>query len=262
MNLKFDIVLPSILFIISAVSLVLHKRYEERIKILMGDQRLGVGEAIIMVMMMGAMVTIVAFMPQQAVMTLFLFSYSLMLYLFTYIIAPKWYLAAFTPALFVVLYFFYWNTYLSNFFAVFFAVSVSIYLGSVLTWKYVAVFVPLLTLLDIVQVWGTKFMGQAAEKLIALQLPALISVWTFPSELKAALGLGDAFLAGLLAIQSTQKYGRKFAFASIVTITVIFSLIWTAQLNFQIRYLPATVPITGGWLAAIGVKRIATTKTG
>jgi len=100
----------------------------------------------------------------------------------------------------------------------------SLYLGSALTWKYIAVFVPLLTLLDLVQVLGTGLMGKAAEKLITLQPPAMIGVTTFPSDMKAALGLGDAFLAGILAIQSTQKYGRKFGLLSTVAITAIFSL--------------------------------------
>jgi len=145
---------------------------------------------------------------------------------------------------------------LSNFFSIVFAVFITLYLGSALTWKYIAVFVPLLTLLDLVQVWGTGLMGKAAEKLITLQLPAMISVTAFPSDMKVALGLGDIFLAGILSIQSAQKYGRKFGLLSIGAITAIFSLFWIIQINLQVRYLPATVPITGGWLVAMMVKQI------
>jgi len=189
-------------------------------------------------------------------MVLFLFSYSVILYLFVYLAASKWYLAVSAPALFIVLYIFYWNAYLSNFFAIVFAISITLYLATALTWKYIAVFVPLLTLLDLVQVWGTGLMGKAAEKLITLHLPAMITVTAFPSDMNAALGLGDIFLAGILAIQSTQKHGRKFGYLSIVAITAFFSLFWIIQINLQIRYLPATVPITGGWLIAMIIKRI------
>jgi len=254
--MRFDVVLPSVLFTVSVASLLLYVRYERRIRILFGGQRLHAREAVLMVLAMGLMITIIAFIPQQAIMVLFLFSYSAILYLFAYLIASKWYLAVLAPALFIFLYIFYWNVYLSNLFAIVFAISISLYVGSALTWKYIVVFVPLLTLLDLVQVWGTGLMGKVAEKLITLQLPAMISVTAFPSDMQAALGLGDVFLAGILAIQSTQKYGRKFGLLSIVTITVIFSLFWIIQINLQVRYLPATVPITGGWLVAMMAKQI------
>jgi len=252
----FDVVLPSVLFTVSAASLLLYVKYEKRIRNLYGGQKLHAREAVLMVLTMGLMITIIAFIPQQAITVLFLFSYSVILYLFAYLTTSKWYLAALPPALFIFLYIFYWNAYLSNFFAIVFAIFISLYLGSALTWKYIIVFVPLLTLMDLVQVWGTGLMGKAAEKLITLQLPAIISVTAFPAGMKAALGLGDVFLAGILAIQSTQKYGRKFGLLSIVTITAIFFLFWIIQINLQIRYLPATIPITGGWLVAIIAKQI------
>jgi hypothetical protein len=254
--MRFDIVLPSVLFTVSVASLLLYVRYERRIRILFGGQRLHAREAVIMVLAMGIMITIIAFIPQQAIMVLFLFSYSVILYLFAYLAASKWYLAILAPALFIVLYIYYWNMYLSNFFAIIFAISITLYFGSALTWKYITVFVPLLTLLDLVQVLGTGLMGQAAEKLIKLHLPAMISVTAFPSNIEVALGLGDVFLAGILAIQSTQKYGRKFGLLSIVAITAIFYLFWIIQINLQIRYLPATVPITSGWLIAMIAKQI------
>ncbi len=254
--MRFDVVLPSVLFTVSVASLLLYVRYERRIKVLFGGQRLRAREAVLMVLAMGLMITIIAFIPQQAIMVLFLFSYSTILYLFAYLTASKWYLAVLAPVLFIFLYVFYWNVYLSNFFAIVFAISISLYLGSSLTWKYIVIFVPLLTLLDLVQVWGTGFMGQAAEKLITLRLPAMISVTAFPSAMEVALGLGDLFLAGILAIQSAQKYGRKFGLLSIVAITAFFSLFWIIQINLEVRYLPATVPITGGWLIAILLKQV------
>lgn len=258
--MRIDVTLPSVLFLISVAALLLHIKYEKKVRFLLGEKKLQIRDAVIMVTVMGAMVTVVAFIPQQAIAILFLFSYSVVLFLFTYVMAPKWYLAVLTPLLFVVLYIYCWNTHLSNLFAVIFAVSISLFLGSSFTWKSVAAFVPLLTLMDVVQVLGTGFMGTAAEKIQVLLLPAMIDLPTFPSGGQGILGLGDIFLAGLLAIQSTHKHGRKFGLSSVIAMTAVFSLTWIIQINSPIRYLPATVPIAGGWLIALGIKRLLRSK--
>jgi len=110
--------------------------------------------------------------------------------------------------------------------------------------------------MDVVQVLGTGFMGTAAEKIQVLQLPAMIDLPTFPSGGQGILGLGDIFLVGLLAIQSTHLHGKKFGLSSVIAMTAVFSLTWIIQMNSPIRYFPATVPIAIGWLTAIAAKHL------
>jgi len=90
--MRFDVALPSVLFMVSAASLLLYVRHEKRIRTLFRGQRLRAREAVLMVLAMGLMITIIAFILQQAIMILCLFSYSAILYLFAYLTAPKWYL--------------------------------------------------------------------------------------------------------------------------------------------------------------------------
>jgi len=205
---------------------------------------------------MSAMITIIAFIPQQAIMILFLFSNSLLLLLFTYLIIPKWYLAVLTPALLITLYFFYWNVHFSNIFAIIFVLSISIFLGSLFTWKSTAAFVTLLMIMDIIQVLGTKFMVVSVEKIFVLQLPTIIVVPTFPLEGQAILGLGDILLTGLLSIQTMRKYGKKIGYASCISIAVVFLLTETVLLNFKLEFFPATVMIAGGWLLVLVIRYI------
>ncbi|MDH5376563.1 MAG: hypothetical protein OEW95_12265, partial [Candidatus Bathyarchaeota archaeon] len=80
---------------------------------------------------------------------------------------------------------------------------------------------------------------------------------TFPSEgLFIALGLGDIFLAGLLSIQTAQKYGKKFALESIVAIAIVFLMLQTVLLNYFDQAFPATVLVISGWLPALAARHL------
>jgi presenilin-like A22 family membrane protease len=112
--------------------------------------------------------------------------------------------------------------------------------------------------MDVIQVLITGHMVTSGERAITLGLPAAIVLPTFPSKLPylIALGLGDVFLVGLLSIQTMQKYGRKFAFASIVSIAIVFLLLQTILLNMDIQSFPATVLVISGWLTALGARHL------
>ena len=254
--MRIDVLLPSALLLITVAILFLYIRYEGKVRSLVGGRKFRPRDAVLLVAAMGVMVTILALIPKlDIILVLFLGIYSLVLFLFTYLVVPKWYLAALTPALFIILYFYYWNMYLLNFFAIIFAIFISIYLGSLFTWKTTAVFVTVLTLMDMVQVFGTRFMGASAEKMLEFQLPAMIILPTFPVEGYIFLGLGDVLLFGLLTIQTAQKYGRKFGLVSILVMTAVFLLLETILLNlFAGFFLPATVFVTCGWLTALGAR--------
>ena len=252
-----DVLLPSTLFLIAVAIVLLYALYEKKVSSLLGGREFRVGHVVLLVIAMGVMVTVILFVPKEAIRILFLFSYSAIFFLFTYLIVPKWYLAVPTPVLFVALYFStYWNIYSFNFFAIILAICISIYMGSLFTWKTTVAFVDILTIMDVIQVLITGLMVASAEKTLELGLPVGIILPTFPYEGWTFLGLGDVFLFGLLSIQTTQKYGRKFAFTSILSVTIVFLLLQTILLNYGIRSFPATVLVISGWLIALGAKHL------
>jgi len=251
-----DILLPSVLFLIAVAIVFLYAKFEKKVDSLLGGHELRIGHVVLFVVAMGIMVTVLMFVPEKAMIVFFLFAYSTIMFLFTYLLVPKWYLAVPIPVLFIILYLSpYWNIYLFNFFAIIFAVCISVYLGSLFTWKTTAAFVALLTIMDVIQVLITGHMVTSAKRSLELGLPVAIVLPTFPYQgWWTILGLGDIFLFGLLSIQTTRKYGRNFGLASIVTITIVFLLLQTILQNTGVESFPATVLVISGWLTSLGTR--------
>lgn len=254
----FDIVLPSVIGIVTVAIVLLYAKFETKIKSLFEEEKeFQIRDAVFLVIGMSAIVTAIVFIPQQAILILFLAAYSFVLFLFTYIAVDKWYFAVLPSITFVALYFLSWNIIMLNAFALLFAIFISIYLGCFFSWKTVLVFAALITVMDVIQVFATGFMGSAASKFIELELPVLIQVPTFPFESWIGLGLGDIFLGGLLAIQTTQKYDRKAGVISAVSIGFAFLVFEIIMLNYEITgYFPATLVVVGGWLLGMGLYRL------
>jgi hypothetical protein len=63
-----------------------------------------------------------------------------------------------------------------------------------------------------------------------------------------SLGLGDFFFAGLLAVQTFKKYGRRLAIASVIGMTVSFSIFEAFILTYRIGAFPGTLMIICGWI--------------
>jgi len=266
--MKFDVSLPLAVFLITVAVLFLYTKFGQKVKSLLGGKELTTRHTVLLVIMMGIMITVLGWtviqIPDLAIMVLFLYAYSMMLFLFTYLVVPKWYLAVLTPAFFVALFILFrdtylWTPYLMNLFAIIFAICISVYMGGLFSWKTTALFVVLLTLMDIVQVLITGFMVESSQKMITLRLPVMIIVPTFPSRDISpsgliGLGLGDFFLTGLLCIQTMQKYGKKFGLVSVGTIAIAFLLLETVLINYNVWFFPATVFVISGWLAALGAR--------
>jgi hypothetical protein len=206
-------------------------------------------------------------------MVLFLFSYSLLLFTFGYVFSKnRWYVGIIAPAIFILLYVFFrdsyvWAFYLSNIVGVVFAILITLYLASLFNWKTTAVFGVLITGMDIVLVLITGTMVEAANAARGLSLPVLISAPLLPpiitgnGMLLMSLGLGDFFFAGLLAIQSYKKYGRLFAFLCIIAMTVSFFVFEAFILTFNVRAFPGTLMIICGWIPLILYKWLRNRKT-
>jgi hypothetical protein len=198
----------------------------------------------------------------------------------------RWYVAAQPPAIFVLLFVFFnviynsgtaavWSPYLMDVFGLTFAILIILYLSSLFSWKTVGLFAVLLTTMDIILVIGTPVMLTAAHSFTNLGLPVLVYLPNVPfvysstgGILARGLGLGDFFFAGVLAVQTYNKFGRKTALIAAVAIAVAFG-IWEAFLGDIINWLqpilgrniggfPGTVMIITGWAPIIAWQLLAT----
>jgi hypothetical protein len=177
----------------------------------------------------------------------------------------RWYLAVLPPALFILLYLVYvqtplWFPYLLDAYGVIFAVLVTLYLGSLFTWKNVFIFAGLLTVMDIVLVLFTGVMVTAAKQVAGLGLPVLISLPTVPLIVTGwglqymSLGLGDFFFAGILATQTFKKFGKRTAVLSTLTMSLSFAIFEAFLMNYQWGAFPGTLMIICGWLPVVAWK--------
>jgi hypothetical protein len=261
----FDVVLPTAIFLIALASTVLYGKVEKRVKNMFEEREFTMRDAVLLVIAMGTMVSVLVVFPTQAILVLFLWIFSIALFMITYLISQKWYLGPIGPAAFLVLYFVFkdtsvWNYWLLDLFAVIFVVFITVYVGSLFTWKTTLAFALLLTIMDVIQVLYTGYMVKTSYKIIGLSLPVFIVLPVVPpsSTQLLGLGLGDLFLTGLLSIQTTKKYGRKVALISVLSIVMVFGIVEAFMLTyFPNQALPATVMIFGGWLIVIGAKYLS-----
>ncbi len=334
----FDVLMPSILFAVTLVALLLESRAEKKLKATVEEREFKNRDVALLVFVIGAAITIVTFVPQMAILALFLFSYSSLLFTVSYafsdmrtqrvvpycglfIVASilaavagglgvfpaewslygtlafaglavgalvalmfalrsskenaagkqRWYLAALSPILFLLLFGFFsdtpvWFPFLLDVYGIMFAILIVLYMGTLFTWKTVFIFAAFLTILDIILVWGTQTMVQVATEFSGLGLPVLVAFPTVPfiyadSGIRLTmLGLGDFFFAGILGTQTMKKFGKKAAVISVLTMCISFGLFELVLLNKEladllpVRALPATLPIVLGWLPVVAYK--------
>jgi len=100
-------------------------------------------------------------------------------------------------------------------------------------------------------------MAESAKKMIELKLPVILILPTYPAGTMVGLGLGDLFLAGLLAIQTAKKHGEKAGIMVAAWIGIAMALFEIALFNTGFaEFFPATVVVMAGWLAAVGFSRL------
>lgn len=254
--MRFDVLLPLTLFLVSSASLLLFLRFEKRLEDFTSGQRLHTRDAILLVAVMGVMVTVMVAMPGRIIQVLFLFSASALLFLLAYLIVPKWPLALLLPALLVALYFYSWNLLFLDFFAILLVVSAILYIGRFFTWRTTLVYASLLTVMDVVHVFGTRHMVEYAEKVIGLGLPVMVILPTYPSSPGfVGLGLGDLLLSGLFSIQTSRRWGKKQGLICCASIAGVFLIVGLIVLNTE-RALPATLFVSLGWLISLGINTL------
>jgi hypothetical protein len=253
-----DVLLPSVLFLVGVTAVFIYSKIDTKFDQLFGGQEIQPKHVILFVAAIGAMVSVILFIPDYALLGLFLFAYTAILLLFTFLCVPKWYMSLAPPILFLLSFFYFWNIYTFNLFALLFAISVAVYMGNLFTWKTTIAFAALVTVMDIIQVLITGHMGEAFETAKTLGLPAFIKLPMFPAAGLTFLGLGDLFLFGLLSIQVARKYGRNFGLKCIIVMTLVYLLLQTVLLNYYplTKGFPATVLVVSGWLTALAAKHL------
>ncbi|MEM3752600.1 MAG: hypothetical protein QXM65_06595 [Candidatus Bathyarchaeia archaeon] len=83
--MRFDIAMPLTLFAVTLIAVMLNERSEGKLKKSLEERKFGTKDAVLLVAAISITVSLIVFVPQTAVMTVFLFSYSMLLFLFTYI---------------------------------------------------------------------------------------------------------------------------------------------------------------------------------
>ncbi len=335
--MNFDVLMPAILFAVTLVAMLLARKAEAKLRATVEEREFKTRDSIIMVALIAVAVSIIVFVPSMAIMALFLFSYSSLLFTVSYAFSdmkpkrmttyfvgfilastiacaaallglipvdlravgtvsfagfatlaffallyvrrnpsakPRWFVAAMSPVMFLLLFAFFSNTfiwfpYLLDIYGIIFGLLIVLYMNSLFTWKTVFIFAALITALDIVLVWLTGTMVQAAEQISGLGLPVLVAFPTIPTIsspqgiLIMRLGLGDFFFAGVLTSQTMKRLGKKVAIASLITICVSFGFFELILLNKEfaaalpVQALPATLPILLGWLPVVAIKMLS-----
>jgi hypothetical protein len=263
-----DVAMPLTLLLVALAAMFLNRRTEAKLKTNLGERELTARDVIFLGAAMATVVSIIVFVPQMAIMALFLFSYSSLLFLISYVFSNhRWYVAIVPPAAFLLFYIFLrdttlWSSYLVNVYGLVFAILIILYMGGIFTWKTTLIFGGIITALDIVLVLVTGAMITAFEQTDSLKLPVAIQVPIIPPIIveghwiTRGLGLGDFFFAGLLAIQTWKRFGRKTALLSAAGMAISFFAFATFLLNYGPPYFPGTLMIICGWIpiALIGLR--------
>jgi hypothetical protein len=83
--LTFDVAMPFALFLVTLAALLLVKRVEGRLKATLEEREFRTQDSILLVVLIGVAVSIVVFVPQMALIALFMFSYASLLFTFSYL---------------------------------------------------------------------------------------------------------------------------------------------------------------------------------
>ena len=83
--LTFDVAMPAALFVVTLAAMLLNKRIEAKLKTTFEEREFRRRDAILFVAMISVGVSVIVFVPQMAILALFLFSYSALLFTFSYI---------------------------------------------------------------------------------------------------------------------------------------------------------------------------------
>jgi hypothetical protein len=82
--MNFDILMPTILFIVTFAAMTIGSRAEKKLKATVEEREFKNSDSALLVIMITVAVSIIVFIPSMAILALFLFSYSSLLFMVTY----------------------------------------------------------------------------------------------------------------------------------------------------------------------------------
>jgi len=83
--MNLDIAMPLTLFAVTMTAMFLNKKVDRKLKSTLEEREFRVRDAVLLVAAMSVMISLIVFVPQTAVMIMFLFAYSMLLFIFTYL---------------------------------------------------------------------------------------------------------------------------------------------------------------------------------
>ena len=107
--MRLDLSLPIVVFAAAAIAIGAYPLCEGRMKALYKHERLKTQDIIFLIIAFSTVITITALAPQLALQVFFVTIYSVGLFLFTYTVWPKWYVAPLLPVTFILLYLYHWT---------------------------------------------------------------------------------------------------------------------------------------------------------
>jgi len=261
--IEVNFLLPISIFIVTVLSILLHKKVAEKVKEVFGDKKISLREVIIIVIFMGILVTMIGLIPDYAIQALFIVAFSYTIFIFSYLFSRKAILSMIPPIIFITVllllnYFLMENILavilITDIFSASFAIIIITLVGPLFSWKVMIIFSALLTIMDIIHVFITGHMIEAANKVMVLGLPLMLLLPRLPSMRGVTvLGLGDVFLSGLLSTRIASKYGSKSGLLAAASISVVFLVFDIIISNFA-QYtgaFPATLLVLIGWFLGI-----------
>ncbi|MEM0050433.1 MAG: hypothetical protein QW424_05085 [Candidatus Bathyarchaeia archaeon] len=257
--IEVNLLLPLSLFVVIALSISSYRKVGKRLKEAFGDKKISIREAIIMVIFMGILVVVISLIPDYAIQILFIAALSYSLFIFTYLFLRRILISVIPPMIFTITFlllnYFLMDNILAvilitNIFSATFAIIITTLIGPLFSWRVIIAFAALLTAMDIIHVFITGYMVEAAGRAIRLGLPLMFLLPRLPSMRGVmVLGLGDVFLSGLFSIQMTSKYSPRAGLLTAALISMVFLVFDIIVSNF-IQYagaFPATLLVLLGW---------------
>jgi hypothetical protein len=81
----FDVAMPMTLFFVTIVAIFFEEKVEKKLKVALEEREFRVWDAVLLVAAISVTVFLIILIPQMVIMVFFLFSYSMLLFIFTYI---------------------------------------------------------------------------------------------------------------------------------------------------------------------------------
>jgi len=249
--MQIDLILPTVSLVFLNAIVWAYPRVEPRMKRFMEGGEFTVKDALGLAIVLAVSIAVLALTPSALLLILSMIGIGFVLNLTSLIITGNRWISVILPSIFYVCFFFFWNLKLLNLFAIILAFGTSLILADVFTWRSSLAFIAVLTLIDVIHVFGTKMMIEVGARASGMELPLLLRLPTYPVQGEMMLGLGDLFVASLVTIRNWERFGGKAGLITSIYIAIfLLSIVPLFQAFRALQALPATIFIVAGWITS------------